>query len=315
VKTFEGPEAFVAPPGGTAVAVGVFDGFHLGHGSVIRLLLSTARELAARSCVLTFRTHPRKVLDGSGRPLVTSFEHRLVLLERAGVEAAVEAEFTPRLASLAAERFVKDVLAERLRARAVVLGPDARMGRGGEADPARVREIARPLGIKVRVAEPVLLGGDPVSSTRVRAAIEAGDLASAEALLGRRVSVLGTVVPGSGRGRTLGFPTANLDVHHEVRPPHGVYASWMYAAEGCLASVTNVGFRPTFVESGAPEGAGERRIETHLLEPPTEPLYGCAVEVEFVERLRDERPFESDEALARQIARDVEAAREALKRT
>ena len=209
----------------TAVTVGVFDGFHLGHARVIETLQAAAREHDARSCVVTFRAHPRKALGKALPDLVTSLDHRLVLLERAGVDVALTLDFTPEVAALSAERFLEDVIARRLNARAFVVGYDTRMGAGAEADAGRIAEVGRGMGLDVRVVEPVVVLGAPVSSTRVREAVHAGDLETAAALLGRRVSVLGTVVRGDGRGKALGFPTANVDVNRQVRPPWGVYAT------------------------------------------------------------------------------------------
>lgn len=314
MKTHDRLDEF-GPSCGSAVTVGVFDGFHLGHAKIVEALREEAARFDVPSCVLTFRTHPRSVLSGAKQNLITSIEHRLVLLERAGVEATLAIEFTKDLAAVSARAFVKDTLGGRLGTRALVLGRGACLGAGCEADAEKISEIASREGIEVRVVEPVLVDGAAVSSTRVREAIGEGDLETAERLLGRRVSVLGKVVPGRGRGRSLGFPTANLDLHHEVRPPHGVYATWAELGRGegkRLASVTNVGFRPTFVEGGEPAGAGERLVEVHLLESPGGELGGRTVEAEFVKKLRDERRFESDAALAGQIARDVERARAVL---
>ncbi len=294
------------------MAVGVFDGFHLGHARIVETLRAEAARLGVRSCVLTFRTHPRRVVSGERLALVTSFEHRLLLLERAGVDAVMGVEFTEEFAAQDAREFVARVLGQGLGARALVIGHDARVGSGREAGADTLREIASAAGLGLTVVGPVIIGGAPVSSTRVRENIQQGDLAGAEGLLGRRASVLGRIVPGRGVGRTLGFPTANIDVHHEVRPPHGVYATWAVLdgdAGTRSPSVTNVGYRPTFVEGGDPEGERERRIEVHLLGAPPAELYGRTLEAEFVRKLRDERKFASDEELSIQIARDVETAR------
>jgi len=297
------------------VAVGVFDGFHLGHARIVSTLRDEAERLGVRSCVLTFRTHPRGVVSGERPALVTSFEHRLVLLERAGVDAVVGVDFTAEVASMGAREFLERVVRDGLGARVLVVGHDARFGTGREADASAIREIASDLGLQATIVEPVLVDGEPVSSTRARECVQNGDLPAAERLLGRRVSVLGRVVRGRGVGRKLGFPTANLDVHHEVRPPHGVYATWAIV-EGTggerLASVTNVGFNPTFVEEGDPAGEPERRIEVHLLGDPPGDLLGRVIEAEFVKALREERRFASNAELSAQISRDVEAARAIL---
>lgn len=321
MKTYDNLEDY-GPGAPTAVSVGVFDGFHLGHARIVETLKAAAGEHGARSCIVTFRAHPRKTLGNARPDLVTSLEHRLVLLERAGVDVSVVIDFTPEFAALPAERFLRDVIVERLCAKAVVLGYDARMGVGAGADAERISELGRGMDLDVRVVEPVIVLGGPVSSTRVREAIHSGDLESAEALLGRRVSALGTVVRGDGRGRTLGFPTANINVHREVRPPWGVYATRARLLDSAgtsdeglgqawLLSATNVGPRPTYdrPEDGA---RPDFLIETHLLEPPPVELYGRRIEVEFVEKLRDERRFGTDGELSGQIARDVESARAVL---
>ena len=327
------------PGAPTAVSVGVFDGFHLGHARVAEELKAAAREHSARSCIVTFTTHPRKVLGREPFDLVTSLEHRLLFLERAGVDLVLKLEFTPELAALSAGGFLKGVVIGKLRARALVVGCDSRMGAGAEADAEGIRELGRGMGLDVRVVGPVTVLGGAVSSTGVREAIHAGDLETAAALLGRRVSVLGTVVRGEGRGRTLGFPTANINVHREVRPPWGVYATRARvvrsvggsvagsaggrperADEKWLPSATNVGPRPTFDRPADDVPTDGRRpdllIETHLLAPPAsmlhDRLYGRTIEVEFVEKLRDERRFVTDRRLSEQIARDVEATREVL---
>ncbi len=311
---------------GSAVAVGVFDGFHVGHAKIVEALRDAAARLhegqvpsggsyrswGVPACVLTFRTHPRMVVSGDRPRLVTSYEHRLLLLERAGVDAAVGVDFTPEFAALGARAFVERVLRDALGARALVIGHDASFGAGREADAPAISEIASGVGIEASVVDPVLMEGGPVSSTRVRERIQLGDLGGAERLLGRRVSVLGRVVAGRGIGRGLGFPTANLDVHHEVRPPHGVYATWALLGGARRASVTNVGFNPTFLEDGEPLHVSERRIEVHLLDAPRDELRGRTLEAEFVRKLRDERRFASDAELSAQIARDVEAARKIL---
>jgi riboflavin kinase/FMN adenylyltransferase len=280
---------------------------------------------------MAFTRPPRSVLGGTeGADLVTSPQHRALLLDRLGIGLLLELEFTAELADLSAERFAGQYLAAGFAARGLVLGHDARLGRGGAAGFDRLRAIGARRGFEVRHVGPVSACGRTVSSSAVRRAIVAGDLAAAECLLGRRVSVLGKVVPGRGRGRQLGFPTVNLDLHREVRPPMGVYASWAYVLEAAsgledqggtpagaaqlpersrdsrLPSVTNVGFRPT---SGPPaEGLRpDLLVETHLLAGGAD-LYGRTVEVEFVRKLRDERRFASDRALGAQIARDVEEA-------
>ncbi|MHC4914085.1 MAG: riboflavin biosynthesis protein RibF [Planctomycetota bacterium] len=297
------------PPAGTVVAVGTFDGVHLGHAAVLGEVLRWAEEVGAVPAVAAFTRPPRSVLGSVEKAdLVTSLEHRGRLLGRMGIELILELEFTAELAALSAEEFAARYLLGGFAARGLVLGHDARLGRGGAAGFDELRAVGAGLGFEVRHVGPVKACDRTVSSSEVRRAIQAGDLATAECLLGRRVAVLGTVIPGRGRGRELGFPTVNLDLHREVRPPMGVYASWAKVDDGPgLKSVTNVGFRPTS-EPAADGLRPDLLVETHLLEGAAD-LYGRVVEVEFVKKLRDERRFASDEELIAQIARDVEEAR------
>jgi len=316
VKVFRSLEALAAArPAKSVAAVGTFDGVHIGHAAVLGEVVRWARELSAVPAAVVFLRPPRASLpDGAPLDLLTSPEHRLRLLGRLGIGLALELEFSPKLAGLPAEVFAGTCLVEGLGAVGLVMGHDARLGRGGKADFQAMKKIGAGLGFEVRQAKPVRAGRQVISSSAVRRAIVAGRLDVAECLLGRRVSVLGTVVPGRGHGRRLGFPTVNLDIHREVRPPMGVYATLARVEGGAaLKSVSNVGFRPTASEQGG-SGPGLRRdllVETHLLEGGAD-LYGRSVEVEFVRKLRDERRFDSDEELTEQIARDAEEARQAL---
>lgn len=285
------------------VSVGVFDGVHLGHRAILRANVERARELGARSVVVTFRDHPKAVLLGRAPRTLTSLEHRLELFRRAGIDHTLALTFDDELRRVPAADFARTWLAGRLAARKLVLGFDSKFGRGREGTPEHLRE----LGYDVEVVPEVVVGGRPVSSTAIREAVELGDLRGAANMLGRPVAVYGDVVAGDAIGRTIGFPTANLDLHHELFPPPGVYACRVRRADpsldGCPA-VTNIGFRPTL--------AGERpktaRIEVHLLDFSGD-LYGEFLEVEFEALLRGEVRFASLEELQAQIALDVERAR------
>jgi riboflavin kinase/FMN adenylyltransferase len=308
--------AALPPPGpaGSVVSVGVFDGMHLGHAAILRANVARARELGAVPAVVTFSEHPKQVLLGRSPRTLTSLEHRLELFRRAGIEHTLVLDFDEDLRRVPAEEFTRKVLVEGLGARAFVLGFDSKFGRDRRGTP----ELLRALGHDVQVVDKVEIGGRAVSSTAIREAVELGDLASAERMLGRRVSVLGTVVPGDRLGQRLGFPTANLDLHHELHPPPGVYAGRArlldpgraagHGAEAVHDAVANIGTRPTV-------GGGEAamRVEVHLLGFRGE-LYGRDLEFEFIGRLRDERRFPDLRALADQIGRDVDAARALLAR-
>lgn len=301
----------VAAEHGSVVSIGVFDGVHLGHQKILERNTAEARRLGARATVVTFREHPKRVLLGRAPRTLTSLEHRLELFRRAGIEHAVALTFDEELKAIPAEAFVRDFLLGALGARKFVLGFDSKFGR----DRAGTPEMLSALGYDVEVVSQVTVGGRAVSSTAIREAVELGDLAGAERMLGRPVTVYGQVVPGDRLGRQIGFPTANLDLHHELRPPNGVWAVRVrrvrYAPErieeAARDGVLNIGFRPT-VSGERPEAP---RVEVHVLDFSGD-LYGEYLEIEFVAALRDERKFPSLEALREQIRADVLAARRVL---
>ena len=289
------------------VSIGVFDGVHLGHRAILDRNVAVARELGAVPTVVTFRRHPKRLLLGRAPRTLTSLEHRLELFRRAGIEHAVALTFDEELRSLPAEDFAREICSEGLGVERFVLGFDSKFGKDRRGTP----ELLQTLGYPVEVAEKVVVAGRAVSSTAIREAVELGDLEGAQRMLGRRVSVLGRVVRGRQLGRELGFPTANLDLHHELHPPPGVYATWALVPgdeEGRrLPSVTNIGFRPT-VTADEPGGEPRAQVEVHLLDF-AEDLYGRPLEVEFVERLRGEERFDGLELLRAAIQRDVDRAR------
>jgi len=286
VKVAHTPEEL--PTGERAVAIGSFDGVHLGHKRVIQ----AARRAGPVATVVTFWPHPRLVL-GNRVELLCTLDRRLELLDEAGVDEVLVVEFTPELASLEPDEFA-DSLLRQIGARTIAVGEDFRFGRRASGDPAL---LAR-LGFDVQVVETV----DKTSSTRVRDLLRAGDVVGAAALLGRPAEIEGTVVLGYQRGGTLGYPTANLHVpEHLLVPAYGIYAG---AALGHRAAMS-VGINPHY-------GGHERRIEPYLLDFDGD-LYGRRLVVELWQRLRDERAFESEEELVAQIARDVEQTRAAVR--
>jgi riboflavin kinase / FMN adenylyltransferase len=269
-----------------AVAIGTFDGVHLGHRRVVQ----TALDAGPLPTVVTFDPHPRAVL-GYQVELLTTLERRLELLDELGVEETLVVEFTLDLSRLAPEEFAEQVL-RSIGTRVVVAGQDFRFGHGRAGDLALLER----LGFEVRPV-PLLEG---VSSGRVRASLKEGDVERAASLLGRPPEVEGTVVAGDARGGTLGFPTANLAVEPTLLvPAYGIYAG---AARGHRAAVS-IGTNPHY-------GGEERRVEAFLLEFVGD-LYGERLVLELWQRLRDERAFESEQALVEQIGRDVEAVRAA----
>ena len=300
-----------APPEGAVVSVGVFDGVHLGHQAILAANVREAGALGAAPTVVTFREHPKGVLLGRAPRTLTSLEHRLELFRRAGIRRCVALTFDEELRQVEAERFTREFLVGTLGARRFVLGFDSKFGRNREGTPDRVRA----LGFDVVVVPQVIVSGSrPVSSTAIREAVELGDLESAARMLGRPVAVYGDVVTGDGRGRTIGIPTANLDLHHELHPPPGVYAcrARIVPREGEVENplrrlaVANVGTRPTFAgNDGKPTLP---LVEVHLLDFAGD-LYGRHLELEFLAFLREERRFGGVDALKAAIAVDIERAR------
>jgi len=285
---------------------GVFDGVHRGHQQVLLRTISWARERNLVSVVLTFKQHPETVLRGSSPPLVTSLQHRLLLMRKLGIDAAVVLDFDRGLAETTAEHFVKDILLGRIGARGLVLGFNCTFGKNASGDYRVLERIAAEQNVPTREVRPAYYKGRPISSTAIRKAIMDGNLAAASEMLGRPVSLFGTVVEGAGRGKGLGFPTANLELHHEVHPPPGVYLCYAHVEGKRLSALTSIGTRPTF-DDGVPSPT----VEVHLIEFSGD-VYGTNLEIEVVEKLRDQIKFGSAEALSKQIGADVAVARRKL---
>ncbi|MFW5857210.1 MAG: bifunctional riboflavin kinase/FMN adenylyltransferase, partial [Planctomycetota bacterium] len=239
------PDGAVTSPR-PVVTLGMFDGVHLGHRVVIERACGRAAVAGVEALVVTFDRHPRCVTDPVGAPpMITSLTHRLTLFDMIGADAALVLPFDEDLAALDADGFARMLLVERLGAGAVVVGHDARFGRDRAGDAAFLSALGQSAGFDVEEVPPVTLDdGTTVSSSAIRQAVAARELDRAAAMLGRPVSVLGTVVTGQGIGRTLGFPTLNLDPHHELHPPRGVYVARTRVGDTVWPSVINIGHRP-----------------------------------------------------------------------
>ncbi|MCG2660147.1 MAG: bifunctional riboflavin kinase/FMN adenylyltransferase [Kiritimatiellae bacterium] len=305
------------------LAAGFFDGVHRGHQAIIRKMVGAARRERGAAWVMTFDTHPLKVLFPSSAPrLLTSTPHKLRLLKALGVHGCIVIPFTRSLARREPKAFIAMLALAAPALRQIVVGRNWTFGRQGRGTPAMLKALAPCFGFKVTVIPSVRWHGAVVSSTRIRAAVLAGRLAEAAGMLGRPFSLLGTVVPGRGLGRKLGIPTANLNPYNEVTPPDGVYivqARWDGIA---YPGIVNLGVRPTAcpgVASGrsrvrppafakASAGKPDHVLELHLFGLRRN-LYGKAIEVTFLKKLRRERVFPSLEALQRQIRQDIERAK------
>ena len=292
-----------APGPETALTIGVFDGVHLGHQALVRRVADEAKKRALSPGVVTLHPHPVTVLRPETAPsYLTSLDDRIALIRAAGAAWVLPLTFTSEVAELTCEELVR-AFAEFLRMRLIVLGPDARFGRGAPKDTAkRVQTLGAELGFEVVQLEPLMHDHERYSSTAVRNALAAGDMTRVTALLGRAYRLAGPVVKGFERGRTIGFPTANISVAADrALPALGVYATRAHVAGLTLPGATNIGRRPTF-------DAGHVSIETHLIDYEGD-IYGERLELELLHRLRAEKAFSGPEELVQQITRDVEQAR------
>ncbi len=291
-----------AGPNGTVVTVGTFDGVHLGHREVLAEIQRRAEAAGRRSVLVTFEPHPLRVVNpAAAPPLLTTPPERREILAQTGVDYAIFVRFDRALASMPPEDFVRQVLVARYGMQELVIGYDHGFGRGRSGDVETLRRLGATDGFAVDVVEAVGEDGYAVSSTHIRRAVAGGDLATARRLLGRGYSVSAGVVRGNGRGREIGFPTANLGVDQDkLLPPDGVYAAWVECGAGRYGAMLNQGTRPTFADSG-------RTLEVHLIGYDGD-LYDSWLKVEWVERLRDIRQFGSPAELRDQLARDSKAA-------
>lgn len=290
---------------GTVATVGTFDGVHRGHWTVLREIRQRADATGRRSVLVTFDPHPLRIVRPEHAPLMltTPLEKKEILAE-AGLDYAVFLSFTEALSRYEPRRFVEEILVERLRVEELVIGYDHGFGRDREGDPTTLRDIGDELGFTVDVVPPVAVGAEAVSSSRVRRMLLEGRVSEVIEPLGRPYSIRGIVVRGEGRGKGLGFPTANLAVgeRDKLIPPEGIYAVRAVLRRGTFMGALHMGPRPTF--KGSPPS-----VELHLLDFDRD-IYGEDVRVDFIERLRGIEPFTGVDALVDQIRKDVDRARE-----
>jgi riboflavin kinase/FMN adenylyltransferase len=294
---------------GCAVTIGNFDGVHLGHQAVLRRLKEGARALRVPAVVMLFEPQPLEHFRPEAAPArLMRLREKLTALREQGVDRVLCVRFNARFAGLSAEAFMERVLCDRLGARLVLVGEDFRFGAGRRGDIELLRAAGPELGFAVETAPTFALDGERVSSTRVRAALAAGELETAARLLGRPYRICGRVAHGDKLGRTLGVPTANIRLFRRRAPLHGIFVVELEGMEPrALPGVASVGTRPTV------DGT-TLLLEVHLLDFDRD-IYGAQVAVEFRRRLREERRFESLEALRAQMRRDIEQARDYFNRT
>ena len=281
------------------VSVGVFDGVHWGHRAIFQRLVEVARDNGIAPVALTFDKHPAELLVPEMAPsCITTLDQRIELIQDLGVERVIIAEFDLALAELSHEEFLSNVICGTLRARHLVVGSNFQFGKGRKGNIRYLTSAAPAMGLGMSVVSSVIVGGAPVSSTRVRTLIARGDVADASKLLGRRFALRGAVVAGDRVGRSIGFPTANLQTApRQLVPARGVYAVEVPVSGSAYSGLCYIGTRPTF-------GGEKLSIEVHLMGYKAD-LYGSTLDVLFIRRLRDDMVFESPEKLAEQIRRDL----------
>jgi len=294
------------PPRGAVLSIGNFDGIHIGHQAVLTHVVDRARSMNVPAIAMTLDPHPIKLLRPSDAPrLLTTLEQRLALIARTGIDTTLVLPFTHRLARMSADSFVRDVVVARLAVREVYIGKNFKFGADRGGDVQLLEAMGIELGFRAAAAPIVEAAGGVVSSTRVRQAVAEGRVEEAAMLLARAVFIDGSVLEGKRLGRTLGFPTLNIEVENEIEPGHGVYVTAVHIPSfgRTFPAVTNVGVRPTVYQNSL------TTVESHLLDF-TADVYGERVRLFYLQRLRGERTFSSTTQLMSQIRRDVEQARE-----
>ena len=280
--------------------IGIFDGVHLGHKSIIDRVKSEAAKNGLSSCVITFDPHPQEVLTGKQLPFITPFEERVKLFEKEKVDFAVCFTFDESFSQITAEDFIKDKLVKILNLKKIFIGPDFVFGKGRGGNSELLKKMGDELGFQTMIVDFVTNGNDTISSTAIRNLILKGEISKANKYLGRNFSLEGTVTEGEKRGRVLGFPTANLKTDWELLPKPGVYITLCHLGDGVRRSITNIGFRPTF-------GKNSLLIESHIFNFSSE-IYGEEIRIEFLTRLRDEKKFSGIDELKKAITEDVKTA-------
>jgi riboflavin kinase / FMN adenylyltransferase len=292
-------------PGPLFVAIGVFDGVHLGHRAVISTSAEHAQAANGTPLVVTFDPHPEKVLRPKAAPhLLTATPHKIALIRDLGVGHLLIITFDKQFATTEPEDFVQQLVKHSKPLREVCVGHEWSFGRNRRGNLELLKKLGARFNFNVVGITPVTINGELISSTTIRQALEAGDLTKAAQMLGRQYTILGTVVRGDDLGKKIGFPTANLSAHNEQFPPDGVYLAEAKLDTVIYPGVVNLGYRPT-----VSTGKSERTLEIHLLDFNRD-IYGEDLEVRFIRYLRPEKKFENIDALVRRIEADVKQARE-----
>ena len=301
MKIYSGFKDKRIKPKARSLAIGIFDGVHRGHQKIIFQALKNSKRRRAGSMVITFEPHPSKILKSQkDQPILMSLTHRLRFFKKMGIEEAMVIRFNKSFSKIPHDSFLNEILFKKLGMRSLSVGKDFRFGFQGKGDSKFLSSESKRAGFQLSLAQPLKYQGQIISSTRIRKLIEKGDLKKAGRMLGRPVSVYGTVVRGRGRGKSIGFPTANLDPHHETLPPNGVYAAWGFLNQRKLKGVIHIGKRPTFNDR-------EKSLEVHFFDFHKN-IYGSEVELFFIKRLRAIKKYKNPKALIRAIQNDTRKA-------
>lgn len=296
----------------TAVTIGIFDGVHRGHQKVLKELRRQADIIKGKSCVITFEPHPLKILMPKKQPpSVISTAHKMRLLAEEGVDIAVIINFTKDFANTMPIKFADQALKKRLNAKILVMGENFVLGKDRSGDANHFKSIGNRFGFRVFPVKSLRSGAHIISSTLIRGLIMSGCLSDAKRLLGRDITAFGTVVKGAERGSQIGFPTANIDPHHEVIPPSGVYIVRASFGGRTYRGVVNIGFRPTFNHR---KKYGEPVVELHIFDFD-KVIYGRDIEISFLKKIRDEKRFNSKCLLVERVKKDIVIAKKYFKKT
>jgi len=299
--------AYLSPTKDMLLTVGVFDGVHLGHKHLLAELVEKARLENLISGVVTFRQHPQSLFEPhSSLEILTSLPQKIKLLKDEGIEVIITLNFTLELAQIGIQQFI-GLLKKYLKMRGLVVGPDFAMGRNREGDIDTLHTLEKSIDFNLTVIPPIIKNNELISSTTIRNVLAQGDMERVHDMLGRYFSLEGRVIAGSGRGKDLGFPTANIDIDPvQALPADGIYATLAYIDDQPRQSITNIGCRPTF-------GEMERAVEVHIFDYNGE-LYRRNLKVDIIERLRGEQRFATTDELVKHITQDISEARAALSR-
>jgi riboflavin kinase/FMN adenylyltransferase len=305
MKVFEGASQIKEKLENPVVTIGNFDGVHLGHQAIFRKVIERAHEIEGVSVVYTFDPHPLKVLQPDRFfPLITTREEKERVIEWTGIDVLISEKFTKGFAQLSTDEFVKEVLCNKVQAKELLIGPDYRFGRGRKGTTDLLRSLGESCGLKIGILENVEVDGVEVRSTMIRNYVLEGKVREAAKFLGRGYTLGGKVVGGKAQGKKMGIPTANLEPLKDLYPRSGIFAVKVIMEDDYVQGVLNIGYNPTFPDK-------DFSLEVHMLDFDQD-IYGSEIELIFVEKLRDEKKFETPELLVEQIKEDIKKARKIL---